>query len=188
MVTKLLPTTAANPIPPNCQHRDDAFLVQKLKSHEYGSGENMPHHSFFSSPTGALFIESSLSRTGSLISGTISGDRGSNPGTCAPVPGSSHIYESSICSWHYRINHDTDRYPQSITEAFRDISTGVCKQCFLSQSERVPLGSATCKEIVYNVPVLRRNANTCDGDGYYLYEESWQKVTVGYTCARVLEA
>lgn len=81
--------------------------------------------------------------------------------------------ERALCPWYNVMNFDMYRVPRVIAEARCS-----CERC------RV-LSASVCEPVYAYVRVLRRNIAmaTCTSEGHFLYQESWEKITVACTCA-----
>ena len=82
------------------------------------------------------------------------------------------LRKRSLCPWHYVLNQDPNRYPDTLAEAVCN-----CKGACADES----LGKR-CEGVYYNIRVLQ-NSGKCDEDGYYKYEQAWYQVRVGCVCA-----
>ena len=95
------------------------------------------------------------------------------PGSLYDVGREKDVQDRSLCPWYNVLSHDPDRYPVDMVEA----------RCKCTSCLGVGGGTgAGCEPVHYNVPVLWRS-DTCLEDGTYKYENGWQKVAVGCTCA-----
>ena len=164
----------AMPVNSNCKRRHNSELLRHLREHD---GHNAIHVSFYSSPNGSIHIRGRTQHSGIQIDGSISGNRGKR-GSCDSVS-TGPVHERSLCPWHYVINYDADRYPQSLTEARRD--TRHCAKCTF-----VSLNEAECQAVRYKVPVIYKT-DRCDTEGYYEYDFVYHKLIVGYACRKVPE-
>ena len=169
----------AIPITSACLNRPNSYLLQLLRQHG-NYGQNQTHESYFSSPNGSLFVTSKA--TGKSLDITVAGTHGplGSPGSCDGIP-TGQIHERSLCAWHYVINHNEARYPQSITEAYRHPD---CSKC-----TAIGKNEAVCQAVLYKVPVLYRrdvsHPDQCDCQGYYQYDFGYHDQVLGYTCRKL---
>lgn len=80
------------------------------------------------------------------------------------------INSVSSCPWHYVLNVDPNRIPQSIVEARCNCRNRPC----VGGS-----GNSRCEPLKYNIRVLRKYG--CE-DGVFLYKRTFETITVGCTC------
>ena len=81
------------------------------------------------------------------------------------------LSERSVCPWYHVKTSDPARFPQDLTEA-----RCRCSNCLLD--DRV---TSACEKVYFPLRVLRMTGNCVQG--LYEYEESWEQIAVGCTCA-----
>ena len=81
------------------------------------------------------------------------------------------IYKRSTCPWYYEVNHDATRFPTTKLRA-----VPVCDTCIGSGN------TFQCIAITQNETVLRRSPQL-DVNNNFIWVESEETVTVGFTCA-----
>ncbi len=86
---------------------------------------------------------------------------------------SDPVQTRSLCPWHHVMNSDPDRYPEHLVQA----------QCSCESCRHVGADHATCQEVRYAVPVLRRSG-TCR-ENLYQWEHGWELLAVACVCAAV---
>lgn len=83
------------------------------------------------------------------------------------------LRKTSTCPWHYVMNYDPNRRPETLVEA-------KCN-CRPHRSCLNGIRNSHCSPIIYNVWVLRKYA--CDvTTGVYLYRRSLEPIVIGCTC------
>jgi hypothetical protein len=92
------------------------------------------------------------------------------------------ISQRSTCPWVYLIKYREDKFPHFLREA-----KCTCRTCNLVGSSHLSSMNYGCLPILKRVPVLTRNANKCDKDGYYTWSPSVEIVNMGCTCSFQIE-
>ena len=161
----VLPKVETSPL---CLVRDAGYLHSQLLNHTGYSEQNIPYYH-------RHHHHAHRSLTNHTMAGVSFGEYGKH-GKCQSA-NTGQVNEAALCPWHYVINHDHDRYPESFAEAHRDLES--CPYCTGQMRSAV-----ACTKVPYNVPALYRS-NICDDEGYYLYKEGWQALIISYACVHV---
>ena len=88
---------------------------------------------------------------------------------------SGSTQQRALCPWKTILNFDPNRIPMVISEAYCS-----CSYCF-------EFGTSRCESVMALIKVLRQNqTNFCEATGGQpSYTESWERVSIGCTCAVV---
>lgn len=153
----------------DCSAPSLSALKKQLATHHVGQ---KLHPSYYMLPQLHPFIREKLARSESTKEFPLYG-RQECPRSLHDISGEKNVQDRSLCPWYNVLSHNPDRYPVDIVEA-----RCKCTNCIGVGAQ----SGAGCEPVYYNVPVLWRT-NTCLEDGSYKYENGWQKIAVGCTCA-----
>ncbi|XP_078608550.1 uncharacterized protein LOC144880306 isoform X1 [Branchiostoma floridae x Branchiostoma japonicum] len=89
-----------------------------------------------------------------------------------PVPVDDGYNERSMCQWRYEDNVEPNRFPSTLTVAVKEYTGSRCRD----PATGAPRADLACLPIDYELNVLRKNS---EGE----WQESYEFVTIGFTCA-----
>ncbi len=89
----------------------------------------------------------------------------------------SIINQQSICPFKYIVNKRENKYP-----FYRVQVKCTCDKCTLTKSKFIQ-NFYSCQPVVKYVPVLIREENKCDSDGFYRWLPSTEIVNLACVCA-----
>ncbi len=160
-----------------CKYPNATQLHAQWADYITSQSRNAPE-SYFSVPMYAASIAADLA-AGSMHDAEeiyLSGDQDSSHCALSHIEGAGaagSVGERAHCPWYHIISHSPDRYPADVAEA----------RCRCQYGAGMGAGSA-CEQVHYNIRVLRRTDNCVNG--YYVYAEGWQSISVGCTATRAL--
>ncbi|XP_035680423.1 uncharacterized protein LOC118418541 [Branchiostoma floridae] len=89
-----------------------------------------------------------------------------------PVPVDNPGIERSMCKWRYEDNVEPNRFPSTLKVAVKEYTGSRCRD----PATGAPRADLACLPIDYELNVLRKNS---EGE----WQESYEFVTIGFTCA-----
>jgi hypothetical protein len=88
------------------------------------------------------------------------------------------ISKRSTCPWIYQVKYREDKFPHFLRDA-----KCTCRTCNLIGSSQMHSKTYGCMPILKRDPVLLRNPDKCDVNGYQTWTPSFETVNIGCTCS-----